>query len=135
MRRMIPDPEKLIKCSLKNVGRQSRIYVPFKNLDDLPVRFDLIIISGPAVITPIIAYYSKTDEQVYGGGTFTITNDGKGSIDVLTDPDSLINPEMPYLELDLNYLRGDIQTAPLMDEAPVFVTNVIHLEKGVIDIA
>lgn len=134
MRRMINDPGKIIKCSYENVGRESKIYVPVKNIDELPIRFDLII-SNLSAIAPVFAYYSDSDGATYGGGSFSIPLDGKGNISACISPESIIWPEttMPYLILTLTYDRGDIQTAPIPNNSLVLITNVIHLEKGVID--
>lgn len=134
MRRMIPDPGKVIKCSFENEGRNSNIYVPIKNLDELPIKFDLIL-SNSVAIASVYAYYSEINGEVYGGGSFSQFGDGKGIIDIIVDPDSLIKTEFPYLKLVLNYIRGDIQSAPINVDALVFATNIVHLEKGVIDIA
>lgn len=134
MRRMIPDPEKVIKCSWKNVGRNSIIYVPIKNVDELPITFDLITSNSVSSIGQIYAFYSDLNGEVYGGGSFLIPGDGKGDINVYVNADSLIRNEYPYLTIELSYVRGDVQSAPLTDNALVFVINIIHLEKGVIDI-
>ena len=66
MRRMVPDTGKAIKCSFENVGRVTNIYVPIKNLDELPITFDLIITNGPNMIVPVIAFYSVPNDEVYG---------------------------------------------------------------------
>ena len=56
---MIPDPGKIIKCSFKNSGRYSVIYVPIKNVDELPITFDIILSNSASAIVHMYAYHSK----------------------------------------------------------------------------
>ena len=136
MKRMIPDPGKVIKCSHENDGRVSRVYIPINNLDELPITFDLIITSSTNMIAHLFVFYSNINGELRGEGSFVIPFDtiGTGNINVAVDIESIVYPEKPFIGLELSYERGDIQSAPLTDNNLVFVTNVIHLEKGVIDI-
>ena len=63
MKRMIPEPGKVTKCSFKNDGRNTIVYVPIKNLDELPIRFDLIT-SNPISIANVYAFYSNFNTEV-----------------------------------------------------------------------
>ena len=133
MRRMITDPGKILKCTFENVGRATRIYVPIKNVNELPISYDLIITTKTMIIHGF-AWYSEINGEVYGGDDFEGFGDNKGRIIISTDLGSLVTPEHPYLELQMVYENDNIQEPPLNEYDRVYVTNVAHLEQGIIEV-
>ena len=129
MRRMEPDPGRLIECKHENSGRETIIYVPIKDRSELHVTFDLIIPNG-AIIIPILAYYSYINGEVYGGGD-GLNSEGN-AIDVTCDVDSL-DSYNPFLKLRMNYVRGDLSGNVTADDDKVFIRNIVHLSKIPLD--
>ena len=129
MKRMNPDPGNLIECKHENIGRESIIYVPLKDINELHVTFDLIV-PNRSMIIPVIAYYSYINGEVYGGGAGLIN---QGNVfNVSCDVDSLTSSN-PFLTLRMEFVRGDIVDNVIGNEDKVFIRNVVHLSKIPLD--
>lgn len=127
MRRMPPKPMELIECEHVPDGSHNIVYVPIMSLDELPVKFDLIV-PNRGYIIPVFAYESYMNGEVYAFGTYT-TIDGF-VINVTCEPDSIIRPKSyPKLTLNVDFVRGDKTELPIDITDKVFMANLVHMPK------
>ena len=132
MRRMIADPGKVLECTFENVGRTTQLHIPVNNLSELPITFDLIIPSL-GLISHAFAWYSSINEEVHGGGCFLNPADFRGNIIFEAEVSSRTIPELPYLEMTMEFDNDNTQDPPITEDDRVFVTNITHLEQGIIE--
>ena len=92
-----------------------------------------MIIPTLSLISRGIVWYSSINDEVHGGGCFLNPRDNRGNITYSPEASSLTIPELPYLELSMEFENDNINDPTITEDDRVFVTNITHLEQGVID--